>query len=86
MDSAQRIRVSSLGDGFRIMVMAAASNSLCAGLGGTWRGISYAESCLDLQQSYRTDNKVSELANSLWIVLCLLRSEVAYFGTGHSLT
>ncbi len=30
-------------------------------------------------------NKVTELENSSWNVLCLLRSEVAYNGTGHIL-
>ncbi len=30
-------------------------------------------------------NFVSELENSSWNIVCLLRSEVAYIGTGHIL-
>ncbi len=30
-------------------------------------------------------NFVTEIKNSSWNVLCLLRAEVANFGTGHSL-
>jgi hypothetical protein len=32
-----------------------------------------------------TYNFVTELENSSWNILCLLRSEVAYIGTGHIL-
>jgi hypothetical protein len=50
------------------------------------RQVSYSESYLDFQESYQAIQLCYRTRKFDWNVLCLLRSEVAYIGTGHILT